>query len=248
MSHILQSPVVEARDKQLLYQARVLMANTPSPPITPPATPLEDFGLWPAPTSVESVPMPQRQQQRRGSSFHRELVYTSLTGRFRTLIVDDNPININILERTLKRHFSHLVAPDIKTASSGNAALCQLSPQTMIPPDDIFAPLTAYCNKCPKQIVRQQFDLILLDIDMPDLSGVQVAEQIRKVHQNHITAIVAVTTSTLPEQQRIYEKVGMDGVVGKPINLQVLDQVVTKALLARQYRRTVDVNGGLPGL
>jgi len=72
---------------------------------------------------------------------------------------------------------------------------------------------------------------------MPDISGVQVAEQIRNVHNDQATAIVAVTTSTQPDQQRAYEMAGMDGVVGKPIDLDLLDSVVTKALLARRTGR-----------
>jgi len=75
---------------------------------------------------------------------------------------------------------------------------------------------------------------------MPGLSGIEVAEQIRNVHNDQATAIVAVTTSTLPEQRRSYEKAGMDGCVGKPIDVGVLDRVVTRALLARRP------NGGRP--
>jgi CheY-like chemotaxis protein len=154
-----------------------------------------------------------------------------LSGGFRTLIVDDNPINLYILERTLKVHFSHLVA-DIAVASSGNAALSQLNPNCI---DSPYQEVPAM-PPTPTLESEMPFDLILLDIDMPGLSGVQVAEQIRNVHNDQATAIVAVTTSTQPEQQRTYEMVGMDGVVGKPIDLGVLDRVVTRALISRRTR------------
>ena len=166
---------------------------------------------------------------------HRDSFSSSLSGGFRTLIVDDNPINLNILERTLKRHFSHLVSPDIALASSGNAALSQLSSTVASPREGV--PPTISSPPTPTQELSSPFDLILLDIDMPDISGVQVAEQIRNVHNDQATAIVAVTTSTQPDQQRAYEMAGMDGVVGKPIDLDLLDSVVTKALLARRTGR-----------
>lgn len=167
----------------------------------------------------------------------RDSFSSSLSGGLRTLIVDDNPINLNILERTLKRHFSHLVSPsDIVLASSGNAALSQLSSTVASPRDDV--PPTITSPPTPTQeISTSPFDLILLDIDMPDISGVQIAEQIRNVHNDQATAIVAVTTSTQPDQKRAYEMAGMDGVVGKPIDLDLLDSVVTKALLTRRKGR-----------
>ena len=147
--------------------------------------------------------------------------------------MDDNPINVNILERTLKRHFAHLVSPDIAIACSGNAALSQVSPQPPSPRDEIPSPYI--CPPSPIHDCNENpFDLILLDIDMPDISGIEVADQIRNVHKDHNTAIVAVTTSMKPEQQRTYEQVGMDGAVGKPIDLSVLDRVVTRALLSRR--------------
>ena len=187
-----------------------------------------------SPMSVEyrppTLPRPNKSRHKPQESFS-----SSLSGGFRTLIVDDNPVNLNILERTLRRHFSHLVSPHIVLANSGNAALCQLSPRTPSPEEEkpaLFTSPPAQTQDPP----QSPFDLILLDIDMPDISGVQVAEQIRRVHNDQATVIVAVTTSTEPEQQRAYEMAGMDGCVEKPIDLSVLDSVLTRALLSRRPR------------
>lgn len=229
-------PINTANVPQTGCQSRLFTCTQPVPPITPPCSPTSVYPLRPpsvAPPDfmTSSSPVPSRSRSRAA----RESFSLSSSGGFRTLIVDDNPINLNILERTLKRHFSHLVAPDIALASSGNAALCQLASQSSSPKDEIPSPVAKLPT--PTQDPSQNpFDLILLDIDMPDISGVEVAEQIRNVHNDQATAIVAVTTSTQPEQQRTYERVGMDGVVGKPIDLGVLDRVVTRALLSRQGR------------
>ena len=154
----------------------------------------------------------------------------------RTLIVDDNPINLAILERTLRRYFSHLVAPEIAIARSGNEALCHVSKSDEFPSDATTV----------HEVQGSPFDLILLDVDMPDMSGIQVAEQIRNVHRDRVTAIVAVTTSIEPEQRRTYERVGMDGVVAKPIDLAIFDQVVTRALLSRRDRTCRPRTSSLP--
>jgi CheY-like chemotaxis protein len=208
------------------------MSTKPAPPMTPPCSPLSDYTLKSDPPRISiDYTRPPKQYFSRHKS--RDSFSSSLCGGFRTLIVDDNPINLNILERTLKRHFSHLVSPNIALASSGNSALSQLSPPLSSPRDE-FPPISTPPSPI-HELSQSPFDLILLDIDMPDISGIQVAEQIRNVHHDQATAIVAVTTSTHPEQQRTYEMVGMDGVVGKPIDLDLLDRVVTRALLSRRH-------------
>jgi CheY-like chemotaxis protein len=203
-------------------------------PMTPPCSPGSEYP--PRPASVMSLnipiptfimPPPKLLRPRSRGSFTSSS--SGLSGGMRTLIVDDNPINLTILERTLRRYFSHLVAPDIAIATSGNEALCHMSPRILSPSDEYPPNLTT-----TNESSQSPFDLILLDIDMPDISGIQVAEQIRNVHRDQATAIVAVTTSIEPEQRRTYERVGMDGVVAKPIDLTILDRVVTRALLSRR--------------
>ena len=198
-------------------------------PLTPPCSPGSEYPPRPASVMSLHIPafVPEPKLVRSRDSFTPSSA--ALAGGMRTLIVDDNPINLAILERTLRRYFSHLVAPEIAIATSGNAALGHLSPP-LVSPSDEFPPNQNAISEQP----QSPFDLILLDIDMPDISGIQVAEQIRNVHHDRTTAIVAVTTSIEPEQRRTYERVGMDGVVAKPLDLTILDRVVTRALLARR--------------
>ena len=219
----------------------LVASKMPLTPITPPCSPVPVHGRRQSIVAEDLSPSPVR------TSFSpqtRESFSSALTGGFRTLIVDDNPINLGILQRTLRRHFAHLLSPEIAIANSGNSALSQLTPSTQSPREEVpcpFATPPTPEQEPEQEIVQNPFDLILLDIDMPDISGIQVAEQIRNVHKDHSTAIVAVTTSDLPHQRKTYEMVGMDGCVGKPIDLSVLDRVVTRALLSRKRPRTSSV-------
>ncbi|KAI8338367.1 CheY-like superfamily [Chlamydoabsidia padenii] len=71
---------------------------------------------------------------------------------------------------------------------------------------------------------HQLYDVILLDIDMPGLNGVETTQLIRKQHSispildaNKTIPIIAVTTSDSLEARLMYRKVGMDACLSKPI-------------------------------
>lgn len=69
------------------------------------------------------------------------------------------------------------------------------------------------------------FDVILMDINMPGLGGVDAAEQIRG-HEaqwpDRRAHIVAVTANAMPHQASRYLSLGMDDVLTKPVSKQEL--------------------------
>jgi PAS domain S-box-containing protein len=63
------------------------------------------------------------------------------------------------------------------------------------------------------------FDLILMDIQMPGIDGVEATRQIRLSQTlAAATPIVALTANVLTHQRATYLASGMDGVVGKPVS------------------------------
>ncbi|CAG8432818.1 11498_t:CDS:1 [Diversispora eburnea] len=108
----------------------------------------------------------------------------------KTLIVDDNIITAKLLSKILSKEFGH----DTTCAVSGKEALQQLSCET--------------------------FDIIFMDIDMPELSGIETTLAIHAsgstvLEQNRQIPIIAYTTN--PCEERYFEA-GMNGWVGKPAN------------------------------
>jgi CheY-like chemotaxis protein len=71
------------------------------------------------------------------------------------------------------------------------------------------------------------WDLILMDIQMPVMDGVTAARAIRALpgHRGAVP-IVALTANTLPEQKAEYAAVGMDDCMAKPINIAELTRLV----------------------
>ncbi len=66
---------------------------------------------------------------------------------------------------------------------------------------------------------RQAFDLILMDVQMPGIDGLEAARRIRALPTPAAaTPIVALTANVMAHQRQAYLEAGMDGVVGKPIS------------------------------
>ena len=82
-----------------------------------------------------------------------------------------------------------------------------------------------------EQAVPGQYDLILMDIQMPVMNGYEAAKQIRSL-KNRETAsvpIVAMTANAFEEDKKKALEAGMNAHIAKPISIdaimEVLDQI-----------------------
>ena len=74
---------------------------------------------------------------------------------------------------------------------------------------------------------QRRFDLLLLDVHLPGISGVELCRQVRARHTpNRETRILALTASVQPALVRAYLAAGMQGVLGKPLKLANLRQAL----------------------
>ncbi len=75
------------------------------------------------------------------------------------------------------------------------------------------------------------YDLILMDMQMPVLDGLQATRRIREHEQSsgYRARIVAITANVLPEDRERCLAAGMDGHLGKPINQRELRAVLQGA-------------------
>ena len=67
------------------------------------------------------------------------------------------------------------------------------------------------------------YDVIFMDIHMPQMDGVSAARRIRNLPgAAGQTPIVAMTADAFPEQVRAFRQAGMDGYIAKPFQQQEL--------------------------
>ena len=82
---------------------------------------------------------------------------------------------------------------------------------------------------------RTHYDLVLLDIQMPDMDGLEVCRAIRAQQgDRNVPPIVIWTASMLGVDQKRLEETGADGVLGKPFELEMLKQTLSKFLTERR--------------
>lgn len=86
-----------------------------------------------------------------------------------------------------------------------------------------------------EKALAERFDLILMDISMPRLDGVEATRRIRSGGgPNAATPIVGLTAHALPEEQRHFHAAGMQDCLVKPIRLDKLQGTFEALELARR--------------
>lgn len=78
------------------------------------------------------------------------------------------------------------------------------------------------------EIEAFQPDLVILDVVMPEMSGPQTVEQLRKIPGVADIPMVFMTSKIQPAQLEQYKKLGAIGVIKKPLNpMKLAAQVQT---------------------
>jgi signal transduction histidine kinase/ActR/RegA family two-component response regulator len=73
---------------------------------------------------------------------------------------------------------------------------------------------------------NKRYALILMDLQMPNLNGVQATQLIRADSPNRETPILAMTANVFDEDRRACLEAGMNDHIGKPVDPQLLFEVL----------------------
>jgi CheY-like chemotaxis protein len=116
------------------------------------------------------------------------------------LVVDDHQMNRMVVSNLVKKFFPNAI---ITEAKNGTEALTKMR--------------------------SELFDLVLMDLIMPDLTGTEVVEIIRKEAAPYSDVnVVALTANLANEALNECNRVRMQGVLPKPIDLDLLVQTITQ--------------------
>jgi two-component system sensor histidine kinase/response regulator len=129
---------------------------------------------------------------------------SGLHGPLRVLLAEDNPVN-----RQLAIHLLEKRGHSVVTASDGREVL-----------------------KLLDELGPEAFDLLLLDVQMPELDGFEVTRRLRareKTTGRHLP-ILAVTAHALKGDRERCTAAGMDGYVSKPVRAAELFREIERCM------------------
>ena len=143
----------------------------------------------------------------------KELVQarSARNGPFSVLAVDDEPVNLQVLVNQLSLH-----GIKVEAVNSGKSALAKLK-----------GPL--------------EFDLIILDVMMPGMSGLEVAREVRKTQALSELPILMLTARDRPEDVVAGLEAGANDYLAKPFDsAELLARAKSLATLRKAVRHSVE--------
>ncbi|MEL0629271.1 aerobic respiration two-component sensor histidine kinase ArcB [Psychromonas aquatilis] len=88
---------------------------------------------------------------------------------------------------------------------------------------------------------QQTFELILMDIQLPDMDGYEATERIRAL-SNKTPPIVALTANIFTDNKQFIDK-GLDDAIGKPLNLASLNDMLERQFSDNKIIKTKHRHG-----
>ena len=92
----------------------------------------------------------------------------------------------------------------------------------------IKADLAEHGEQALAMATRTQYDLILMDCNMPVMDGYEATRRIRALEVDHKTPIIAMTAATGEEEQRRALDAGFSDFLYKPVLLEALSAMVSR--------------------
>jgi two-component system, sensor histidine kinase len=127
------------------------------------------------------------------------------------------------------------IAEGIRVLAAEDNPVNQIVLRTLLEASDIEVVMVANGEEAVASWAPGRWDVVLMDIQMPVMDGVKATGIIRETERAggfRRTPIIALTANAMDHHRSEYLNAGMDAVVAKPINLEVLLKTMQSLLVA----------------
>ena len=135
------------------------------------------------------------------------------------LLVDDNAVNRKVASEIMRK-----AGCVVTTADSGPAAIRAVAERygaEGLGHGVVSDPLSPAPTP-PPSAPLPPFDVVFMDIQMPDMDGVETTRHLREQFGNRLPIIVAMTAYSMKEDRERFISQGLDDYIAKPIRAQSL--------------------------
>jgi two-component system, chemotaxis family, response regulator Rcp1 len=141
------------------------------------------------------------------------------TAPYNLFLIEDNPAEVRLIQEAIKEaELSDMI--DLTFAYDGEEA-CEIL--------DTF------------KIIGKRFDLVLLDLNMPKVSGREVLEKIKTDPDLESTPVIIVTNSDYKKDMIECYKTGADGYLQKPADFKKLVDFFTSVKRSIEVRNKLSI-------
>ena len=78
-----------------------------------------------------------------------------------------------------------------------------------------------------EKFTKSSYDMVLMDVNMPNMNGIDATQIIRQKEKKHIP-IIALTANALKGDREKFLEAGMDDYIAKPVNIKELKRVLAQ--------------------
>jgi len=172
--------------------------------------PLSTLNHHPTPAAstpeIQQVPINPVRSPGASSAAKTDSSSTATLTSAKILILDDEPANV----RVLKRYLETAGYSNIQTSTDSTSAL--------------------------EWIDQQRADVLLLDVMMPEVSGIDILGQMRKHPRLRFVPVLIVTANTDSETKQICLSLGANDFLAKPVDPNELLPRVRNTLITRSFQ------------
>lgn len=79
-----------------------------------------------------------------------------------------------------------------------------------------------------EKLSQSKFDLVLMDVQMPDLNGLDTTREIIKIYKDNRPKIIAITAGSFGDDETQCINAGMDDTLEKPFKIEQLQEKLAK--------------------
>jgi signal transduction histidine kinase/CheY-like chemotaxis protein/ABC-type nitrate/sulfonate/bicarbonate transport system substrate-binding protein len=139
------------------------------------------------------------------------------------------------LKKAKSEELSKIELPKLTLLNTKNVLLVedneinQLIAEAMLESIGINVTVAANGQQALDEVKEKNYDLVLMDIQMPVMDGITACRKIRETNQS--LPIIALTANVMSDDILTYQVEGFNGYIAKPVDLDVLMQVLVQNLL-----------------